>query len=321
MKYFIITIDTEGDNLWEYTQGETITTKNARYIPRFQEFCERYNFKPVYLVNYEMAHDNFFVDFAKKTLSRDKCEIGIHLHAWNNPPHYELQKGDKDCGLPYLIEYPKNIMRGKFNVLYNLLKEKFDTDIITHRSGRWAMNQDYFDLLIEHGIKIDCSVTPHRSWNGARGLSVDSKGSNYTDSSEEPFIVKHSSTDQTITEIPLTIRRLRRFYLDKTIFFNPLSFAYSVKNAITAKPVWLRPNGKNLSTMLALIDYIKKSESSYLMFMLHSSELMPGGSPTFKNTKSIENLYNHLELLFSIISKDFRGITLNDYYFNYIKSA
>ncbi|GHV11255.1 hypothetical protein AGMMS49938_01600 [Fibrobacterales bacterium] len=31
MKYFIITIDIEGDNLWEYKLGDTVQTKNAGY--------------------------------------------------------------------------------------------------------------------------------------------------------------------------------------------------------------------------------------------------------------------------------------------------
>ena len=31
---FIITIDTEGDNIWSHP--ETVTTENTRYLPRFQ---------------------------------------------------------------------------------------------------------------------------------------------------------------------------------------------------------------------------------------------------------------------------------------------
>jgi len=43
---FIITIDTEGDNLW--ANPREITTHNAAYLPRFQSLCERFRFKPVY---------------------------------------------------------------------------------------------------------------------------------------------------------------------------------------------------------------------------------------------------------------------------------
>ena len=54
-KYFIITVNTKGDNLWNWHLGDDITTYNAKYILRFQNLCEKYNFIPVYLTNYEMA--------------------------------------------------------------------------------------------------------------------------------------------------------------------------------------------------------------------------------------------------------------------------
>ena len=36
MKYFIITVDTEGDNLWAYKGGE-IGTKNAEYLAHLKK--------------------------------------------------------------------------------------------------------------------------------------------------------------------------------------------------------------------------------------------------------------------------------------------
>lgn len=51
------------------------------------------------------------------------------------------------------------------------------------------------------------------------------------------------------------------------------------------------------------------------MFMLHSSELMPGGSPNFKTVESIEKLYNNIEYIFQYIkNKGYIGMTLNEYY-------
>jgi hypothetical protein len=311
LKYFIITIDSEGDNLWEYNLGDPIKTDNARYIPRFQTLCDKFNFKPVYLVNYEMAQDNFFCNFAKDAFIKNRCEIGIHLHAWNNPPYYELQKNNKTCGLPYLIEYPKNIMLEKFTILYKLLADKFNTDIVSHRSGRWAMNQEYFDILIDHGIKIDCSVTPHVSWEMSPGYSVDSKGSNYIQNPENHYYVNHSSNPNKILEVPVTIRKLR--YISLEPMKNPYSILKNIWFFIKKKSIWLRPNCNNLNVMLKLVDIIKNSNNEYLMFILHSSELMPGGSPTFKTEDSIENLYKDLNILFEKISNDFTGITLKDY--------
>lgn len=76
---FLITIDTEGDNLWQ--KHDSITTENARYLPRFQQLCEKYGFKPVWLTNYEMAIDPVYIEFAKDAIARGTAEIGMHLHA------------------------------------------------------------------------------------------------------------------------------------------------------------------------------------------------------------------------------------------------
>jgi hypothetical protein len=48
---------------------------------------------------------------------------------------------------------------------------------------------------------------------------------------------------------------------------------------------------------------------------------MPGGSPAFKTTESIENLYANLEIIFSKIAEDFKGETLKNYYEYFIRSA
>lgn len=47
----------------------------------------------------------------KDCLERNTCEIGMHLHAWNNPPEYPLEKVNDQRD--YLFEYPEYIMDEK----------------------------------------------------------------------------------------------------------------------------------------------------------------------------------------------------------------
>ena len=35
MKYFIVTVDTEGDNLWDWTPGAPIYTENSKFLENF----------------------------------------------------------------------------------------------------------------------------------------------------------------------------------------------------------------------------------------------------------------------------------------------
>ena len=115
---FLITIDTEGDDLWSHPAR--VTTRNAQFLPRFQSLCEDYGLKPTYLVNYEMVTSHTFVRFGRDVVNRGVAEIGMHLHAWDSPPPHNLT-GDDLRQQPYLIEYPTEMMRKKIMHMTDLL--------------------------------------------------------------------------------------------------------------------------------------------------------------------------------------------------------
>jgi hypothetical protein len=77
---------------------------------------------------------------------------------------------------------------------------------------------------------------------------------------------------------------------------------------------WLRPNGRNGLQLLEIVEEILAEGRSYAEFMLHSSEFMPGGSPTFQTEADIERLFNDLSVLFSAVRGRFRGATLAEYH-------
>lgn len=68
--------------------------------------------------------------------------------------------------------------------------------------------------------------------------------------------------------------------------------------------------------MLTLLDELERKEpESDLLFTLHSSELMPGGSPSFPDEASIETLYREMERVFSRAeSAGYRGVTMREYH-------
>jgi len=284
-KKFIITIDTEGDNLWEWKEGMPLGTENVNCLPRFQKLCNKYNFIPTWLCNWEMANDDRFISFARKNLEEGTCSIGMHLHAWNTPPEYTLLLKHEKGGLPYLTEYPREIMKEKILSMTSIIEEKMKIRPIVHRAGRWGMNDDYFELLAECGYIADCSITPYVDWKNSWGQTPRFEGPDYF--REEVKISKRKN----ILEIPVT----------------------TLWDEEQKTTLWLRPNSKNLDEMLRLIEYYQNSELDYLMFMLHSSEMMAGGSPVFQTEKEIEVLYEHLNIVFDAISKKYEGIGLDGY--------
>lgn len=302
---FIITIDTEGDNQWADTKE--IFTTNTKGLPRFQDLCNRYGYKPVYLTNYEMACDDEFVEFGKTCMHENQCEIGMHLHAWSSPPlEYKItERNDK----PYLCEYPEDIIDAKVRYMTELLEHKFETKIISHRAGRWAMNDIYFDTLKKYGYLVDCSVTPGVDWSKTKGLSQGNGGTDYSNYPHQEYFL--SEDVDSILEVPVTILPLSRFNL---LSFLKCKNTKSAFSQLFFKNYWLRPSRNNLDKMKKVVKASIKSGCSYLEFMIHSSELSAGLSPTFKTTEDNNRLFDHMESLFEFISDFAYGCTLKEFY-------
>ena len=307
-KYFIITVDTEGDNLWHYHTGDIVKTHNTQFIPRFQDLCSQYEFLPVYLTNYEMIKDDDYVNYIKRVVEKNQCEVGIHVHAWNNPPLFDLGRGISDN--TYLIEYPFDVMKQKFATTYNLIKERIGMPPVSHRAGRWAMNEAYFQILKDYNILVDCSHTPHIDWSSSKGYTMG--GPDYRNVNVMPSLIDG------VLEVPvsiLTSNKKIKLGLKSKLYY------YYKGLKIPRKVIWLRPAQSPLSDMKKLVEVSSKNgQCDYLEFMVHSSELMPGGSPYFPTKQSIEKLYSDMESFFCYVrSKGYEGCTLKQYRFIFEK--
>lgn len=296
-RYFIITIDTEGDNLWAVSDIKTpVRTENAKYLYRFQMLCEKYDFVPTYLTNYEMANAAAMKELGREGLKRGTLEIGSHEHAWNSPPYFPLVRSPFKRGKPYLDEYPQFVIRRKLEYLTNTLEDTFQCPITSHRGGRWCLNTGIVRELDRLGYIVDCTCTPGMNWRNNPGWSIGSAGTDWSKYKNRPFVFGYAESGikkkSNLLEVPVTV-------------------AQKTKNSI---PKWFRPTRSNLSELLGIADYIYKIGVPYIEFMLHSSELMPGGSPTFKGKAEIEKLYKDLDILFQAIKQyGFHGIGISDY--------
>lgn len=297
-KYFIITVDTEEEGGWCWKPGDIISTENSLFIPRFQKLCEEYKYPPVYLTNWEMANEPRFIDRAIDWEKNGNCEIGIHLHAWSNPPYIPLER--KFSSADYLIEYDTSPMYHKFSKLHELLTNKIGHKPYSHRAGRWAMDNRYFKLLNDFGIQVDCSVTPGINWSNNMG--ANSGGSDYSMYDLREYFING------ILEVPMTIKYMHTWGYG--------SYKHKIKCLIKGKNVWLRPAGQSSYELISLVNRIYQNPTiDYLEFMIHSNELMPGGSPYFKSENDVKNLFIKIEKLFNHVkSLGYTGMTLKSYY-------
>ncbi len=315
---YLITIDTEGDDQW--SRPRPITTRNAGYLLRFQTLCERYGLKPTYLTNYEMASSQEFVEFGRDMLARGAGEIGMHLHAWHSPP--DIPRTDNDLEhQPYLIEYPELVLRQKLAVMTELLEQTFERKMVSHRAGRWGFNELYARALADLGYLVDCSVTPLVSWRSSLGAPDGSGGPDFRHFPSRAYFLDLDDISRPgnspLLELPVTIMgpqsNLGRWLHGLARHAPGFLRMRGIANRVEPEVSWLRPKGHNLARMLWIQDQAIIESWDYVEFMLHSSELMPAGSPTFSTEASIEALYSDLDCLFSAANGRFEGMTLGEY--------
>jgi hypothetical protein len=204
----------------------------------------------------------------------------------------------------------------------------------SHRAGRWAFDERYAEMLLDEGYKIDCSVTPLVNWARTLGDPTGRGGSDYTEFPHEPYWVDLQDISRPGTsdllEVPVTIVSFRPALINRLVHVadrlpNRLSsvrgLTHRVANRLSPPTAWLRPTGHNGRRLCDVVDRVVDERRQYAEFMLHSSELMPGGSPTFPDQASIETLYADLELVFQGIRGRFRGATLSEFHNQVAKAS
>jgi hypothetical protein len=304
---FLISIDTEGDNQWE--DRSRAPTENARFLPRFQALCEKHGLRPTWLANHEMAVDPRFVEFGRDLLERDAGEIGMHLHAWNSPPVDVTVSEDDARHATYLIDYPEAVIGAKVRFMTGLLEDTFGVKMHSHRAGRWAMDERYAQALVACGYRLDCSVTPGLSWRHHAGAPGKAGGSDYRRFPRRPYFVDLDDIARAgnsgLLEVPMTTYAAAALRL--------LPDRRRVAELGHRLSVWLRPVGTRRDRARKALRRSLAAGDDFAMFMLHSSELMPGGSPTFRTATEVEDLYVELERLFELAAATCTGMTLAEY--------
>lgn len=317
---FIITIDVEEDNPWN--RPREVKTLNGRYIPRFQQLCDRYHFKPTYLCSYEMMQSREFTTFAQGVLEDGKGEFGAHLHPWRCPPFEELT-GEDYKHLPYPHEFPDQIIRAKLKELTRIQKEALGIRPESYRAGRWGFVSRHIPILEELGYRVDSSVTPKVSWKDTLGVPGGEGGPDFSHAGVRPdFLYRDKNKNQVsnIIEVPVTILfpfgPFNKWNIQKAFFTNNRNIALrKILGRMGLIPQWLRPYSyMETRDLVRLHQRARELELSCLNLMFHSNELMPGGSPYNPDESAVETLYLKLEGFFEYLCKEnVVGATMSEF--------
>jgi len=315
----ILTIDTEADNQWDF--GRELTVENIKFIPRFQNLCEKYKIKPTYLITSEVCEDQYAKELFSNYLSANKVEIGAHLHVWTTPP-YQDKDGFRynDKSHAFATQLPENLLNEKIKNLTDQIEASFGIRPLSFRSGRYGFDDNLARILSENSYIVDSSVTPYVTWVDHEGIPDGIPGPDFVD--KAPFPYKYNFQGGSLIEIPVTIlptkfplnrnKTVARYYfrnVDRNIILKIIR-----KLLFQKQPLWFRPNvWMNSSLFSELLEESARLRLPYIVMMFHSSELMPGCSAYRPDEIAIEKLYSLLEDFFKLLQKrKINSITLTE---------
>ncbi len=206
-------------------------------------------------------------------------------------------------------------MKEKIHLLTRLLEDRFDRRMLSHRAGRWAFDARYAAMLLNEGYRVDCSVTPGIDWRKNLGNPAASGGSDYRDFPERPYFLDQADisrkAESGLLEVPVTVRPSALHRRALFAYQTPLLRRFA--NMVSPGLRWLCPSQSSLESMLQVVYEAHTDGVDHLEFMLHSSELMPGGSENYRDESAIERLYVEMEIVFEAVSSFCSGMTLTEF--------
>jgi hypothetical protein len=315
---FIITIDTEGDNQWD--GGRPESAENIRFIPRFQQLCDRYGFPPTYLCTYDVVEHPAFDEVLLPLAASGRAEIGAHLHPWTTPPFTRWDRSDRAAAYP--SELPVGVFARKLETLTRRIEEKTGRAPRSYRAGRWGLSAAHVPVLLQLGYTVDCSVTPHVDW---RDPGARERGQDFSSAPVAPYFMSWGDPARAgasgLLEVPVTIvytnRLMRRspFVRDLYLGYRKTVVARGLNRAFLLAPRWFRPfSDMSVSRFRAVYKAARDMGLPAVEMMFHSSELMPNGSPHNLTEGAVEDLFERLTGSFTFLADEgLTGTSLGDF--------
>jgi hypothetical protein len=195
----------------------------------------------------------------------------------------------------------------KLQTLTGAIAESIGRAPISFRAARWGLGASMVGALARQGYRVDGSVTPKTSWAKAGGGPF-AEGPDYRRAPARPYRLSDRDVcrpgDSGLLEVPMTVlytgplvdegsRAARWFSL------MPESPVKRLLERAVFRTRWLRisPESRR-GDWRAIHRAASRSGIDALVFMIHSSELMPGASPLTPTERDAEAVFRSLEEMF-----------------------
>ncbi len=297
---FILSVDTEEE--WDWADSfpnDNFSLSNINEIPAFQLFCQELGIKPTYFVDYAVA-DNKAAANILASINKQHCEIGAHLHPWANPPFYEATTEKTS----HVVNLPIEQIKAKLELLNKKIEQNIGTRPNSFRTGRWGVNGEILQLLVNENINIDSSVYPlyvNQHFNCEQAPLQP-----YWPSFDTPT---KSGIQRNILEIPVTCGFNRQNYpigqkIHKLMAKPP--FTWIKANGILwhtglLRKIYLSPELCSAKDMIKLVDTSLNKDQKVLHMYLHSSSLVEGITGLSEDINARESICKRIQEVISYL--------------------
>jgi hypothetical protein len=294
----LFTIDTEPDNQWANHRNTRV--ENVAHLPRLQRLFDDMNVTPTYLITYAVASDPDAVRTLQSLVRESDCEIGAHLHAWDNPP---FLPGGADREHPaFTHDLPVELVHEKLAALTERIAADFDAPR-SYRAGRFGFCADHIRVLESLGYIVDTSVTPLIDRSAKEGIPRahgGRGGRDYRSAPLDPYHPDYANDlrlgSARLLEVPLTAapsrcgcRAALAVHRRGPELANRALRKLGVSEVVSASPVHF-----GVEALQAMLASAWAAGRRVFNFTLHSSEAMPGGSPLIRTEDHLEELFRRI---------------------------
>jgi len=299
---YCVTVDTEEEWDWSsgYPTGPT-TVRNIAELPKFHAVCEKAGAAVVLFTDHAVLTDPTATATIQDLAKRPRTEIGLHIHPWNTPPVAPVSSvSPRDS---FLHNLPWDEQAAKLTSTLTAFRDA-GLAPTSFRGGRYSSSKQIQDFLRDHGVWVDCSVLPWNTW-------ADDGAPDYRHRGLEPArISPRQPGDKPVWELPLTFGSTRR----------PFGFWKKILGAADSKVgrlgrvtgvmdrlgivsrSWLNFENPLGNRILKYLAALRKARPPFVSFTLHSSSLMPGGSPYAKTEADVARILATAESVLTTVA-------------------
>ncbi|HET7085359.1 MAG TPA: glycosyltransferase [Rhizomicrobium sp.] len=289
----LVTVDVEEEFEWKEFRHDNYSVKGVEGLRQFHLDCRSVGISPVYLLTYPILRNEEYRGLLKKLVSQGEAEVGIHLHSWSVPPHWEQPNAftSYQCNLPEHIEYRK------LQILCQTFEECFGMPVSIHRAGRWGGSDRTSSLLDALGIRLDLS--PSTGY-----CDAEAGGPDFTKLDGLPFWSGSNRRVLTVPASSVNYMRGPRWISSRTFDAARYWPSWYSKARKRGKPVRFSPENADEATLFAMAREFRLSNLPVAVYTLHNTSLYIGGNPYSESAESVAALRSRSVNFFARVMKD-----------------